>query len=1007
MSRRPVAVGRPVRHASSRKGTSLDFLGRARKAVKGWAPAEPAGPQFYVVTCPGGHRLRGQRTDGYQALRCPTCGAGVFVLPRSPLPDPPAPPTSPRRAAPGPEPAEYHDDEPIRYLDAAPELLADAPDAVEIQWVDDEADNTEISASTFDALSDDEIPPEYRTPPASNGDAAAPAERPGEPVASAPPRRRGAPPPPRREVAAGAPAARRRAPRPAPVPIGEPAEPDEPPTAPVRHGARSILVPRRDVRGWAGRHRLGLVLAAVALLASSSIGYRMWLQRWEQLPQEAESNWSEGQQALDRGDFDTAKQRLARAASAFERLGVRDERTSEARQLAAEAAIYADLCARSLEELIDEAARANPEEWPRLFEVNYKGRAVIIDSPFVATPRDGASYRLAYVIFTGRGPQPYRAGRIDLAGFQLFESQRTLRLGESMPFGARIEAIQRVGGEWHVRFEPDSGVILTRFEPLKRLGWSPSEPAGDRRASAPQPDRGRTAPVLAQAAWRTLGLSLPALVLGAQEPADLLPQEVEKRPELVGRKVAIDGRVTLYQFHQGRGFDEVVMKDSGLLLKLPPNLRFRQAPAQRTVRAEGTLRRQGDQLVLDVDSIQVVPEDRERVTQALRLLPPGELTDRRAWQRWAARRAAAYNDEALRKLARAIQVEVIQFEALRPQARTPEAALALARQARQEQLPEPLASGLAHRAFTARARSAETPEALDRLATEIEEFLPASKTPLAATPPGIDDWYKRHYTNPEAAYNQAPPEIRPALDRRLLANVRQKAILRRAEADPRSAFDLSAQAQAVLPDRPELAARLNELGLQSGATNVTQLRRAEVLDLVRRHEQQGKAEEGRALLRSWLDFQRDRKLAANDAYGRVRLAQEYLSLLGDRDAAIALLQEAAQLDPQSADAAAELRKLGFRQEGGRWVPTRGAGAAPPTDLAAQPERAAGDEPLLDLTPDEVLARLGKPARRSIAITQGTLLIQWAYPGNGRSVMYVNFRKVGAQPARVVARYSGS
>src|SRR5207253_3557871 len=81
---------------------ALNILGRARKMWRGWSPPEQAKPQYYSVACPEGHLLRGMRTEGYQALRCPECGQGIFVLPRSPLPDPPAPPAehSRRRAPP-------------------------------------------------------------------------------------------------------------------------------------------------------------------------------------------------------------------------------------------------------------------------------------------------------------------------------------------------------------------------------------------------------------------------------------------------------------------------------------------------------------------------------------------------------------------------------------------------------------------------------------------------------------------------------------------------------------------------------------------------------------------------------------------------------------------------------------------------------------------------------------------------------------------------------------------
>ena len=69
----------------------MKFLGRAKRFLEELA-SEPEGRvQYFNVTCGSGHRVRGERTEGYQALRCPACGEGVFVLPSSPLPEPAAP----------------------------------------------------------------------------------------------------------------------------------------------------------------------------------------------------------------------------------------------------------------------------------------------------------------------------------------------------------------------------------------------------------------------------------------------------------------------------------------------------------------------------------------------------------------------------------------------------------------------------------------------------------------------------------------------------------------------------------------------------------------------------------------------------------------------------------------------------------------------------------------------------------------------------------------------------
>ena len=70
----------------------MKFLGQAKKFFNALATTEPEPTaQHFNVRCVSGHRVRGERTEGYQALRCPACGEGVFVLPRSPLPAPPAP----------------------------------------------------------------------------------------------------------------------------------------------------------------------------------------------------------------------------------------------------------------------------------------------------------------------------------------------------------------------------------------------------------------------------------------------------------------------------------------------------------------------------------------------------------------------------------------------------------------------------------------------------------------------------------------------------------------------------------------------------------------------------------------------------------------------------------------------------------------------------------------------------------------------------------------------------
>ncbi|MHC5542309.1 TFIIB-type zinc ribbon-containing protein, partial [Singulisphaera rosea] len=117
----------------------MNLLKRTRRLLQGLSAAAPAKAQYYSVTCPEGHRLRGERTEGYQALRCPTCGEGMFVLPKSPLPEPVSKEANraPRKVS-SPLPPEREDapvalSDPVAVLPSGSDLDVDG----EIEWVDE------------------------------------------------------------------------------------------------------------------------------------------------------------------------------------------------------------------------------------------------------------------------------------------------------------------------------------------------------------------------------------------------------------------------------------------------------------------------------------------------------------------------------------------------------------------------------------------------------------------------------------------------------------------------------------------------------------------------------------------------------------------------------------------------------------------------------------------------------------------------------------------------------
>jgi len=419
------------------------LLDNARKFFQGLASAPPVRVQRFSVACPEGHRLSGSRTEGYQSLRCPTCGEGIFVLPRSLLPEQIAPavssPTSGRRRPERPE-ALPDEDSPVELTD--PETVAatgEDPADGEVEWID-ETPEAEVAPV--------KNPSEFRVRPADLAGEESPSK----------PRRR-----PRR----GASGTRKSV---AEGPSGS--------DSGVRETVETPHLPT-SAADWVRKRRNVLVTVAVLLVVLGTWALRSWRSRRQELPRIAELGRVEGLPALDEGRFDRAHQLLAEANRAVIELGDAYQGAAAIRQGADEAAVITRLGPERLETLLDEAARADPVEWPKRFDSLYKGRSIIVDS-FVTSVPDGLGaghYALDYPIVPdgGDGGPPRSVGRIDTTGFRLLDLIKP-KVGDRIAFGARLASFRfdAQGEMWLVGLEKDSGVIMTHTKALDALapGWS-------------------------------------------------------------------------------------------------------------------------------------------------------------------------------------------------------------------------------------------------------------------------------------------------------------------------------------------------------------------------------------------------------------------------------------------------------------------------------------------------------------------------------------------------------
>ncbi|MBX6314474.1 MAG: hypothetical protein IRY99_16405 [Isosphaeraceae bacterium] len=496
-------------------------------------------------------------------------------------------------------------------------------------------------------------------------------------------------------------------------------------------------------------------------------------------------------------------------------------------------------------------------------------------------------------------------------------------------------------------------------------------------------------------------LGLPLLAQAQTGPVEVEPADLTRRPELIGREVIVDDRVQGLDYHQGRGWDEIRFQRTPVVFRLPPYLSFPRRPDVGSARLRARLRKEGERLVGEVVSLEVAPDDRERLARAIAALSPRDAKGRESWSLWARKRGAAFDDPELTQRAADLAAEAVQIEADHLAAEGPHASadawLRLAQKARRLQAAEPEPSALAHRAYRALLDETNAPLDLDRLASEITAFFPDAKSPQSAD---VSAWETPYQNDPAGAYRKAPAEVRAALDRRLVADAIQKALEQQAVADPSSILALADQARDRLPDRPEVANRLEDQGLEAAVRNIGSLRRSEVEALARRFEGRHQPERARAVIRDWLGDQRE-KLSPRNAEDRVLLAAHYERLLKDEATAAALLEEALAISPGYRAAVDALRRLGYRQVGNRWVQSDRPHREPED---REPESSRRDA-LLGATRQEVRSRFGEPERICRIATQGQILEQWIYRSSSNKTRYLNFiQRPGAPEATVQDHY---
>ncbi len=514
------------------------------------------------------------------------------------------------------------------------------------------------------------------------------------------------------------------------------------------------------------------------------------------------------------------------------------------------------------------------------------------------------------------------------------------------------------------------------------------------------------------AVWTiALIVAAPAGAARAQtEPVPVEAADLERRTDLIGRTVIVDDHVAFYVTRRGTEDDELQLKRTAVTFMVPRRLRPREAPRLSAVIVRGVLKRDGGRIYAEATRIDVVPGDRDRLDRAIGDLPPKDFASRQTWAAWAERRARDFKDNALLERAQAIESDALRIKAdmRRLSVDAPQEWLAMAKDAKGRQVPEPEPSAQAHRAMRAMLAVATSVPDLKSLIQEIEGFFPNVRTDRALGGANLARWEKPYGDDPAGAYRIAPPDIRKALDRRLWADATERLLQLQAGGDVRSALDASDQAATLLPERPELAQRLTRKGLEKARQNLPAMRLDDVKAMAQVYrERLHQPDQALNLLRDWLKTRQDR-LSKTDAEGPLGLAALYEELLQDRATAIELLRKASKIDPNSQEIAEAFRNRGYRKFKDDWieaVPEQTAKPNGPTDAALA--GAVASRGLKGLTAEEVGTRIGgKPDRVNYIGSKGQMIEQWIYYLDTKQVRFVNLLHApGELKPRVVADYS--
>jgi hypothetical protein len=445
---------------------------------------------------------------------------------------------------------------------------------------------------------------------------------------------------------------------------------------------------------------------------------------------------------------------------------------------------------------------------------------------------------------------------------------------------------------------------------------------------------------------------------------------------LKGTRLKLEGRCA------GMSNNRLLMTRCDLVFEFGDGVEAPRTRPQNVV-ITGHLEEHGSRLVFVVTNLRSAPGDMEQLRLRRFDIDVNSPDEWYGLAGWARKRAAFYEDEDLDAQATELNRQGVNAEYRRLPADESTGLVALAEKTGRLGLSGRLRMEYLHEAISREFEVAQSNErpGFDTVMAHALKWLPGARTPLVEYNEAVKQTQAAYLKDRIKTYDAAEDDERPVLERLLYIQAALGKIERDAATDGRNGFEIASRIEASIPELDGFPEEYRQREIQWQTEHVTELTREELLVLVDRLEDRNQEGQGLEVRRRWLEARAERLNQAGVS-GRLELAEEYVDLVGDEEAAVDIYRELYHSPEGQKIAASRLQDLGYTFDGQKWR------SGPLPEQADDLSMAIRNGSVrAGMTQADVRAVLGRPETTLRFASRGQVVELWVYPGPGVSIHF--------------------